>query len=109
MASRTGPGTRRTFFRDVGSNRAVELGRYAAVIHLRPPTENHGYDHSNPLRIETAREAAAIDARIDLAWNGHPRRAFVGSEAVFLDKVSKVIALIQEQIPPCCRPVQARR
>jgi len=48
----------------VGTTLPVQLGRYSAVIHLRTPAAHHGYNHNNPLRLESAAEAAAIDERI---------------------------------------------
>jgi hypothetical protein len=98
-----------SFFADLGCTREVELARYAAVIHLRPPAASNGYDHRNPLRTESASEAAAIDVRIERAWAGHPRRAFVDSTPDFLTKAARAIALIRELVPACCCPVAARR
>ena len=88
---------------DVGSSLETELARYSAVIHLRTPTVDGGYDRANPLRIETAREAAAIDERIAAAWARHPRCAIVANAPDFLTKVANAVALIREQVPPCCR------
>jgi predicted ATPase len=90
-----------TFFRDVGTTREKELARYAAVIHLRVPPMNH-YNHDNPLRIESARRAHAIDARIAEAWEGHPRRFFVESTDDFIDKVKAALTLLRAEIPGCC-------
>ncbi|HEY5938811.1 MAG TPA: ATP-binding protein, partial [Kofleriaceae bacterium] len=58
----------------VGTTHAAELARYDAVIHLRTPTFDGGYNRQNPLRVESAAEAALIDARIADAWAEHPRR-----------------------------------
>lgn len=80
-----------------------ELARYQAVIHLRAPSMAHGYNHSNPVRRESATEAAALDARILAAWEGHPRRVIVESQDDFLQKVARAVAAIREQVPPCCR------
>jgi predicted ATPase len=80
-----------------------ELARYDAVIHLRTPAADAGYDHSNPLRVETAVEAAAIDARIAAAWSSHPRRSFVEPAADFLTKLGQAVALVREIVPACCR------
>ncbi len=91
------------FFAQLGIDRAAELARYAAVIHLRTPAVDNGYDHSNPLRIETALEARAVDERIEHAWSAHPRRAFVESAPDFLRKVARAVALIREEVPACCR------
>jgi predicted ATPase len=92
-----------SFWADVGASRASESTRYAAVIHLRTPAASLGYGHTNPLRIETALEAASIDRRIEQAWAGHPRRSFVDSESDFLTKVEAAVARIREQVPECCR------
>jgi hypothetical protein len=88
-----------TFWAEVGTTRSAELRRYAAVIHLRTPAAGRGYNRRNPLRIETAREAADIDERIAAAWNGHPRRFFVDSTRHFMDKVEKAIAVLEREVP----------
>ncbi len=87
----------------VGTTRAAELARYDAVIHLRTPSADGGYDHSNPLRIESAVEAAAVDARIATAWDGHPRRVVIVSEADFLRKARRALDAVREELPDCCR------
>lgn len=48
----------------VGTTLPEQLDRYYAVIHLRTPASDQGYDHTNALRVESAAEAMAIDARI---------------------------------------------
>lgn len=88
---------------ELGIDRAAELHRYAAVIHLRPARAAAGYDRSNPARIETAEEALAVDARIEAAWDGHPKRFFVEAEGDFIAKVARAVALIRDEIPACCR------
>lgn len=92
-----------SYLSQTGVERVEELARYAAVIHLRTPPLENGYDHSNPLRIESAHEAQAIDARIERAWASHPQRAFVDSTSEFVEKVRRAVGLIREQIPECCR------
>lgn len=47
--------------------------------------------------------AAAIDARIAAAWDGHPRRFVVASAPSFLDKLAQTLALLRAEVPPCCR------
>lgn len=92
-----------SYFQQLGLERSAELSRYSAVIHLRTPEVERGYDHRNPLRIETALEAHEIDVRIENAWSDHEARAFVESDADFLRKVARAISLIREQVPECCR------
>ncbi len=89
-----------TFLQAVGTTHEEQLARYDAVIHLRTPTI--GFDHSNPLRIESATEALALDRRIEDAWAGHPRRFFVDSSADFLEKAMHTLDVLRSELPPCC-------
>jgi predicted ATPase len=90
------------FFEQLQCTRESLLARYAAVIHLRTPAAQHGYNHRNPLRTESAEEAAGIDERILAAWAGHPHRVVVESTDDFLAKVQQVVALVREELPRCC-------
>ena len=81
----------------------VELSKYDAVIHLRTPTASAGYNLSNPLRVETPQEAAAIDARIAQAWERHPRRFVVDASADFLTKATSAIEILRRDLPKCCK------
>lgn len=87
----------------VGTKRDEQLARYHAVIHLRTPTADGGYNHQNPLRIESAVEAAAVDARIADSWAGHPRRFVVEPTSDFLAKARRALAVLREELPECCR------
>lgn len=91
------------FFTEVGSSLEAELQRYAAVIHLRTPGAARGYDHRNPLRIETAEAAHVLDAKIADAWALHPRRFFVESSSEFFTKVRAAVDRIRDELPACCR------
>jgi predicted ATPase len=90
------------FFRDVGTTREAELGRYDTVVHLRVPADAHDYGHQNPLRIESIIEARAIDDRILAAWEGHPRRIVIQPASDFLEKARRAIAVIRRELPACC-------
>ena len=87
----------------VGTTLAEEMARYHAVIHLRTPGDGHGYDHRNPLRVESAREAAAIDERIARLWDGHPRRFTVEAADDFLAKVARTLSILRGEVPECCQ------
>ncbi len=87
----------------VGTTLAEQLRRYDAVIHLRTPALDHGYDHRNPLRIESAQQAAAIDGRIAQAWEGHPRRFVVDAAPDFLSKATRAMEILRAELPECCR------
>lgn len=90
-------------WREVDTTLDEQLGRYAAVIHLRTPALERGYNHRNPLRIESAVEAAALDARIADAWAKHPRRVEVEASDDFIAKAARVIELVRAELPECCR------
>ena len=90
------------FWREVHSDQASELARYAAVIHLRTPSAASGYDHSNPLRTERASDARRLDQAIEAAWAGHPNRHIVESRPNFVDKVEEALTMIRAELPECC-------
>ena len=96
------PGEPQEFWDSVGTSLESEQGRYDAVVHLRTPAADHGYDWSNPLRVESAAAAAAVDARIAAAWKGHPRTSVVPATEDFLEKARSAVALIRGELPECC-------
>lgn len=95
-----GPGD---FWSAVGTTFEEQMQRYDAVIHLRTPSLLAGYNHTNPLRIESAEEAAAIDARIANAWEKHPRRFIIEASPDLLSKAAKALELVRGEVPECCR------
>jgi len=97
------PGPVDDFWSSLGTSLASELGRYDAVLHLRTPASDQGYNHQNPLRTESAGAAADIDARIVQAWERHPRRFIVESSAEFLDKVARALEILHGELPECCQ------
>lgn len=97
------PGGVEEFLAEVGRDRAALFARYDLVVHLRTPGEGHGYNHQNPLRTEGPAEATRIDARIDAAWAGHPRRVIVASTLDFREKLDRVLDVVRSQLPPRCR------
>jgi predicted ATPase len=97
------PGAEAEFFHDLETSLEVELARYAMVIRLKTPAAHHGYNHDNPLRVETARQAAAIDERIARVWGRHPRVVTVDCKPRFLDKLHAIIDVIRGELPKECR------
>lgn len=88
---------------ELGTTRAEQMQRYHAVIHMRTPTPALGYHQGNPLRIESASEAAVVDEAILRVWEGHPRRHLVPPAADFLVKGAQVIGILASYLPDCCR------
>lgn len=91
------------FWAAVGTTLDEQLRRYDAVIHLRTPRQEGGYNQDNPLRIETAAAAAAVDERILRAWDQHPRRFVVEAAPDFLAKAARALEILREELPECCR------
>lgn len=87
----------------VGTTLDEQLHRYEAVIHVRTPSPENGYNRRNPLRIESALEAAVIDDRIALAWERHPRRFVVEAAPDFLTKAARALHILRGEMPECCR------
>jgi predicted ATPase len=86
-----------------GTTLEEQFSRYDLVIHLRTPPVGGGYNHANPLRIESAAEAAAIDERIARVWEKHPRRIMVEASPDFMVKAGRVLNILRNEVPECCR------
>jgi len=86
------------FWSSVGMTQQEALARYDVVIHLRVPDAAHGYARVNPLRTESADEAAMIDQRILEAWSSHPHRYIVDATNDFLAKAANVLTIIQREL-----------
>lgn len=97
------PGSPESYFNELGLDRNAELNRYIAVIHLHTPSDVGGYNLSNPVRVETAIQAAEIDRKIVAAWDGHPQRFFVNNKYDFLAKARDAIDIIRKLLPVNCQ------
>lgn len=100
------PDSPESYFAELGTTLDLQLARYTAVIHLRTPAPNQGYNHQNELRIESAREAHSIDERVLEVWKAHPRRFVIDSSPEFLHKASHALALLRAELPECCRAIE---
>ena len=95
-----GPGT---LWEAVGTSPQEQLARYDAVIHLRVPALNEGYNHNNPLRVESAEEAMRVDELLIDAWSRHARRFVIEAHLDFLDKAKHVLDILRSEVPECCQ------
>jgi len=87
----------------VGTTLEEQIRRYDAVIHLRTPAAANGYNHENPLRIESAAEAVEADRKIAEAWSSHPRRTVIEATPDFLSKAAQAVDALRAEMPECCR------
>jgi len=92
-----------SFWKSVGTTIDHELSRYDAVIHLRTPPIDGGYNHGNPLRTESAAAAAEIDAQLLRIWEGHPHRFIVPPSRDFLEKAARTVEILRAEMPDCCK------
>jgi len=97
------PGEESLYWKELGTTKTAELARYSTVIHLRTPSLDFGYNNDNPVRIESAKQAAEIDEKIAKAWEGHPNRIFIESHSDFLEKAERALSMVKEALPECCR------
>jgi len=91
------------FWDTFNTSKENEYQKYQAVIHLRTPTLDKGYNHQNPIRIESSEEAALIDKKIHNIWKDHPHYLEIESTDSFLDKVNESFKMIQYFMPDCCK------
>lgn len=96
------PDLSESFWDATATTAEEELSRYDTVVHLRVPTGGLGY-HTDPIRVETAEQAAAVDERIVEAWTRHPRRMELAAGADFSAKAKRALEVIRELLPPCCQ------
>lgn len=91
------------FWQDVQSTKAEQMKRYEAVIHLRSPSLEKGYNHQNPVRIESAHQAKEIDEKLVALWKSHPKHHIIESTDDFMKKVEVAVQLIKSYLSPCCQ------
>lgn len=96
------PDAAASFFERARTTEKAEIARYDAVIHLRTPSDEGGYNRADPVRSESAEEAARIDERIVSAWCAHPQVIEIGSEDDFLEKAAHALSAIATFLPRCC-------
>ncbi len=91
------------FFATLNTNLDMEFKKYKAVIHLRSPSLEKGYNYQNPIRVESAELAAQIDQRIHEIWKNHSNYFLIESAADFTTKLQMAAKHIQSLIPECCK------
>lgn len=87
------------FYAALGTTPEQVFARYTTVIHLRTPNLGMGYNnHANPMRTESAEQAAELDRRIEDVWSGHPNRLVVPATETFTEKLEHVTSLIRAEL-----------
>ncbi|MDO9181108.1 MAG: ATP-binding protein [Bacteriovorax sp.] len=96
------PNSEESFWEISKSSLEKELSKYYAVIHLRSPSDLFGYNHINPLRIESSAQSKTIDDKIANIWKNHPRYEVINSSENFLTKAQIALDLIAKHQSTCC-------
>lgn len=91
------------FYDVLNTNLEMEFKKYKAVIHLRSPTLEKGYNYQNPIRVESAELAAKIDENIHEIWKNHSNYFVIESTDDFTAKLQLATKRIQSLIPECCK------
>jgi predicted ATPase len=87
------------FFASVGTTLEAELSRYDAVIFFQSAAVGgHAIEPNNPVRIESDREAADLDARLRTLWSVHPRFVLVPNNQSFFKKITAGLSRLEEMV-----------
>lgn len=87
------------YFESCGTNFDDELARYDGVIFFESAAVGGmSVEGGNPTRIESNREAAALDARLRLLWSRHSQFVLVPHSTSFFAKITCGLETIQRII-----------
>lgn len=81
-----------SFLSAAGTTLEGEVARYDWVLHLDTSSKS-GYQ-TNPLRVESNREALILNGKIKVAWSEHPHRFIIPSSADFIPKVTRAVQIV---------------
>ena len=85
------------FFSTLGTTFEDELARYHHVIFFETAAVGGlSIESGNPARIESNREAVALDQRLRALWSKHPRLHFVPHGPSFLAKITTGLHTLTE-------------
>lgn len=84
------------FFEQMGTTFEAELSRYDAVIFFESAAVGDmSIETGNPTRIESNREAVALDKKLRNLWSKHPRFTFVPHNPSFFKKIMFGLAAME--------------
>lgn len=92
------PAKEALFWEQIGTTKKKEFRKYAAVIHMRTPEADGGYNYQNTLRVETPEQARLIDERIGEIWAGHSNYIEIPNYPNFLEKAMQALQSIHENL-----------
>lgn len=83
------PGTLNSFLKDLETDIDTEMERYDAVLFFETAAVGGiSIEGGNPARIESLKEAIAIDKKLQKVWRRHPHFTFIPHQASFMKKIN---------------------
>lgn len=80
------------FFKSLNTNLDAELKRYDAVIFFETAAVGGiSIEGGNPVRIESIKEALALDKKLKSLWSQHPNFIFVPHNKSFIKKINAAL------------------
>ncbi len=93
------PGTPVEFFASLDTTLEDELARYDGVIFFESAAVGGmPIEGGNPVRTETVKQAAVLDARLRKLWSRHPRFIVVRHDPSFFKKISFGLAELDTMV-----------
>lgn len=100
------PDSLKSFFSSVGTTLEEELARYDAVIYFESAAIGGiSIEGGNPTRIESLKEAVALDRKLLPLWRQHRRFEFIPHQESFfakmgygLNSIQKIVAEIKAEM-----------
>jgi predicted ATPase len=93
------PGATRAFFAALDTTLEQELARYDGVIFFESAAVGGiSIEGGNPVRNESMKQAAVLDARLRRLWSQHPRFVLVRHDDSFLRKISFGLAELNAMV-----------
>lgn len=87
------------FFESVGSSLEQELTRYDAVIFFETAAVGDiSIEGGNPIRIESNKEALALDRKLKELYSQHPNFTFIPHHESFIKKISSGLTELKKLI-----------
>lgn len=97
------PGHAGDFFETLDTTLEAELDRYEAVIFFETAALGGiAIEGGNPSRIESLKEAVALDAKLRALWMRHPRFIVVPHDVSFFKKIGFGLAALERIINNLC-------
>ena len=97
------PGDVGEFFSGLDTTLEAELDRYEAVIYFETAALGGiAIEGGNPSRIESLKEAVALDAKLRALWMRHPRFIVVPHDVSFFKKIGFGLAALERIINDLC-------